>query len=108
MRLNALLLLFTLSAQAVPAQEAHISKVEPPNWWTGMKQTRVQLMLYGEGLEGAKASCASSGIHIAGTTSTGNPSYLFVDLELSPTIQAGTVSLQFTTAQGTTTLSYPL
>src|SRR5512140_2464145 len=108
MRLRSLLLLLALSAQPGLAQGLRVTKVEPPNWWAGMKLHRVQLMLYGENLGNASVSCASSGLRVLGVQSTGNPSYLFVNVELDSTTQPGTIPLQISAPSGTTTLSYPI
>src|SRR5690606_41689600 len=40
---------FIISANIFPA-EIKISKIEPPNWWAGMKVNQIQLMVYGENL----------------------------------------------------------
>ncbi len=102
------LLLLVLSLQAGLAQEPQVTKVEPPNWWAGMKLNRVQLMLYGQRLAGASASCSSPGLRVLGTHSTGNPSYLFVDLELAPDIHPGTYPLRINAPSGPATVSYPV
>ena len=101
-------LFLALSLQAGVARELHVAKVEPPNWWAGMKLNRVQLMLYGEALDSASVSCSSPGVRILGTTSTGNPSYLFVDLELSPAIRPGTLSFRVSAHSSTAAFSYSI
>jgi hypothetical protein len=42
-------ILFSLS-KVFFAQEIKIDKIDPPNWWVGMKWDEVQLMIYGENL----------------------------------------------------------
>ncbi len=106
-RISALLLC-VLCFQTGLAQPPRIDKVEPPNWWVGMKMDSVELMLYGEGLEHATVSCSSSGVRITGTHSTGNPSYLFVDLTLTASIRPGDIPVQVSTPSGIATFSYPL
>ncbi|MCU0344632.1 MAG: cyclomaltodextrinase N-terminal domain-containing protein [Ignavibacterium sp.] len=32
------------------AQEFSIERIEPPNWWVGMKHDTVQVMIYGKNL----------------------------------------------------------
>jgi glycosidase len=105
---KSLVLLFALAFQSGAAQQLRVTKAEPPNWWAGMKLNRVQLMLYGTELSGASISCSTPGLRILGTQSTGNPSYLFVDVELAPTIHPGTFPLRISAPSGVTTLAYPI
>jgi len=43
-----IILLFSI--QNLFAQEFSIERIEPPNWWVGMKYDTVQIMIYGENL----------------------------------------------------------
>lgn len=60
-----------------------IQKVEPPNWWVGMKNTKLQLMLYGKDINGFKVSISDKNIVLDSITKTENPNYLFLNLNLS-------------------------
>ncbi len=80
-------LLFILLITMINAQAPVLNKVEPPNWWVGMKKNHIQLMVYGEGLLGATAS-SSSGITVKGTHSF-NDNYLFIDIEVEPDAKPG-------------------
>ena len=63
--------------------DAHELKVEPPNWWVGMKSPQLQLMIHGEkvGLYAPKIDTES--IKILDYKSGDSPNYLFVDLDIS-------------------------
>jgi glycosidase len=102
------LLLFVFSVQCALAQQPVVSRVEPPNWWAGMKHNQVQVMMYGEGLSQATVTCSSPDVRIKGTHSTGNPSYLFVDIELTPATHPGDLLFQVVTPAGRTSVSYPI
>ena len=108
MRAKTLFLLLLLALQGGLAQKPQVTRVEPPNWWPGMKLNRIQLMVYGEGLDRANVSSSFPGVRVLGVHPTGNPSFLFVNLELAPTAVPGNVRLRIATPTGATTLSYPL
>ncbi len=72
-----------------------IDHLEPPNWWVGMKETSLQLMVHGKGIAKTQASIAYPGIKILKNTPSGE-NYLFVDLEITPTTKPGKLDIQFT------------
>lgn len=75
--------------------QAQINKVEPPFWWSGMKNTELQLMVYGENIAGSSIELSYEGVSLRSVTRVENPNYLFVDLSLKPDVQPGkfTISL---------------
>lgn len=73
-----LVILFTLICWASLAQ---IKKVEPPFWWENMNRSKLQLVLYGEGIGDAEVFI--EGRNISTVHPTENPNYLFVDWETS-------------------------
>ncbi len=70
-------------------QEMRVSKVEPPNWWCGMKYNSLQLMIYGENLKNVSLSIDSKQISVGTTYETESGKYLFVDIEFDENIQQG-------------------
>lgn len=92
-------LLMTLSASA----DTH--RIEPPNWWVGMRDTSLQLMIHGAGVADAKPLLAPyPGVTLKSSHRATSANYLFVDLDVSPAAKPG--ELQLTV--GGTTLRYPL
>jgi neopullulanase len=59
------------------AVNAQVSKVEPPFWFSGMRNPELQLMFYGKNI-GASAVTVSGGVSIRNVVRTENPNYLFV------------------------------
>ncbi len=90
------------------AQTPHILKVEPPNWWTGMKTNKVHLMIYGENLKDVTASSSSPHLKIIKTHRIANPSYAFVDIEIGKSVKAGNYSLRLSARSGSTLFTFPL
>ena len=97
-RLAALLLgsLF-LPGAAVHAASAPaaIDHMEPPFWWTGMHDRRLQLMVHGPAIADLEPAVAYPGVRIAAVTRVANRNYLFIDLDIGPDAQPGDVALAF-------------
>ena len=72
-----------------------ISRVEPPNWWAGMRNPDLQLMIYGEDISKTDVVIDYPGVTLEATTKVENPNYLFVDLKLAKDVKAGEFEIQF-------------
>ena len=68
--------IFMINAQA-------IQKVEPPNWWIGMKNPKLQLMVYGENIASKSIEISDKNIILEKISKADNPNYIFLDLDLS-------------------------
>jgi neopullulanase len=90
------------------AQAPVVLKCEPPNWWTGMKMNRIQLMVYGDHLAGITTSSSSPALVIRRTYSTPNPNYVFIDIEVTPSARPGDYGITLTNPHGTTSFQFPL
>ena len=101
-------LLFVLLAFAANAQSLKIQRVEPLNWYVGLKNPNVQLLVYGRNIANSKVSLAYPGVQIAKTHKVENPYYLFVDLAIGKTAKAGTALLNFTNGPEKTVWKYEL
>ncbi len=94
-----------LEAQA--AQGPLVRKIEPPNWWVNYT-AELTLLLTGENLGGARVESPTKGLTPLGVEASANGHYLFVHLQLSSDLPAGTLPLQLTTSAGSTTIQLPL
>lgn len=63
-------------------ENAGISRVEPPSWWTGMEDPNLQILFYGTGLGKMDASIPDRKIRLLGVERVENPNYLFVNVQL--------------------------
>ena len=70
-------------------------RIEPPNWWVGMQDTTLQLMIYGEGAGAMDLKISAEGVEVSQTYTADSPNYLFVDLTLTDDATAGNLDLQF-------------
>ena len=87
------LLLAPIWAGAAPAD---IQRVEPPFWWTGFKQTGLQLMVYGEEISRYEPTVDYPGVTIERVAKVKSPNYLFLYLRIAPETQPGSIQISFT------------
>lgn len=85
--------------QGPPEDLASLARVEPLHWWAGFAEPRLQLMVYGANIAARAASVTGAGVALAGVQRTGNPNYLFLDLDLSQAAP-GVAQLRFAGADG--------
>lgn len=101
-----LILCLPVSSQG---QSLTLDRVDPPFWWAGMNQPRVQLLLHGRMLAGSTVSLAYPGLTVEGVSRVENPNYLFIDLYLDPAqVQPGTFNITLQRGQETLTVQYEL
>lgn len=65
------------------ARAMEIKKVAPSFWWAGMKNSELQILLYGEDLALSDVSVSGEGIYLKETVRQDNPNYLLLYLDLS-------------------------
>jgi neopullulanase len=86
-------------------------KVYPANWWTGMKNPDLQLMIHGSGIgKNATVQLSYPGVRLVKITPADNPNYLFLDLRIAATARPGMVVIRIGHKDGTadTRLNYSL
>ncbi len=101
--LTALLLGTTLTMNAT----CKIDRIEPANWWAGMKNPTVQLMVYGKDIRSAEVSTDSPGVSIDSLVRLDSPNYLLVYMNVGKA-QPGTVNLKFSSGGSKTTVKYQI
>lgn len=100
----SLLLLLAL----MPAAAQTIEHVDPPSWFTGMKESALQLMVYGQGIGSYDVKTNYPGVNVSTLVRTENPNYLFVNLNVTREALPGTVKLTFVSGKKQLTHDYPL
>jgi glycosidase len=76
-----------LSAQSI--------KVEPMNWWVGMKNPSLQLMVHAEGIAETTPSLNYPGVTIKKIHKADSKNYLFIDLVVAKNTKPGSFPIQF-------------
>ncbi|MEW6195709.1 MAG: alpha-amylase family glycosyl hydrolase [Bacteroidota bacterium] len=101
-------LLFFTAANFLFSQNLRIDKVEPPNWWTGMKWNKVQLMIYGENLKNIKAAFNDKRIKVNKIHNIENPSYTFIDITIPSNLPPKNYTLTITNKNDKKEISFPV
>lgn len=77
-----------------PDSAIRLDKIEPANWWVGMAEPTVTLLVYGRNVALARPRMEGRGVSITGVRLTDSANHLFVDVLVSPDAAAGTYSLE--------------
>jgi hypothetical protein len=94
----AIALLLGVSILQVPASAAAapaIEHLEPPFWWAGMHNSKLQLMVHGARIADLQPSLNYKGVRIAAVTRVASPNYLFIDLEMDQDAAPGAFDIAF-------------
>ncbi len=89
--LSVLLLLATNSFA-----QTSIQHVEPLNWWVGMRDQNLQLMIHGNGIGETTPTIRYAGVRIQKTHKADSKNYLFLDLVIAKSAKPGTFPITFT------------
>jgi glycosidase len=90
--MKKLIILFIIFSTTLNAQ---ISRIEPANWWVGMKLNQITLLIYGQDIQNLEPSIKYQGLTIVKTEKVENPNYLFVTINISPQTIVGTAKIDF-------------
>ena len=91
----------TMSAQV------NVSRIDPTDWYVGMKDPSLQLMVYGKDIRSASVSTDYPGVSIDSLVRLDSPNYLLVYLNLKGA-KPGTMKLTFTNNGKKKTVGYEL
>ncbi|HWS77166.1 MAG TPA: cyclomaltodextrinase N-terminal domain-containing protein, partial [Thermomonas sp.] len=85
-------------AQAAAPSRMQIERVEPANWWVGMRHNRVELLVHGKGIAASTPRLSRAGVAIVDVQKTDNPNYLFVTVEIAADAAPGDVDIELVDA----------
>ena len=83
-------------------------KIEPGNWWTGMRDSRLELLVYGKDLAGASVEVKADDVRLLAVENADSPDYLFVTLDIGDKQPAGTIELRFKKGHFSKKVAYEL
>ena len=86
----------------------NLYKVEPPNWWAGMENPNLQLLVYGKNISKYEVSLNYQGVKLNKTNKVENPNYLFLDLLIEKDSKPGVFNIDFKTAKSSFSYQYEL
>ena len=83
-------------------------RVEPPNWWVGLADPSLELLIYRPKIRGAEVRIDYPGVEIVKVRTAESPNYLFVELHIDPDTRPGTMKIRLTKGEFVESLSYEL
>ena len=72
-----------------------IDHIEPSFWWAGMKNRDLQIMVHAKDIAFLRPKINTPGIRLVNVIQTSNRNYLFLNLEIQPTVKPQTFSIDF-------------
>ena len=91
------LLLLFYSVQLISQSDF---RIEPPSWWTGMKNNKFQLMVYGDKVGTMLPTVEGKEVYLDHYSKVENENYLFLNLEIDQFAQAQDINIVFTDQSG--------
>lgn len=82
-------------------------KIEPAFWWCGMKNTELQLMIYGKNIADYRPSVQAPGVYLSACVLLENPNYMILYLQVGEA-QPGFVEITFGQGKKSFVYSYEL
>lgn len=102
-----IILLCLVCLLSVSSFAKKIDMVHPTFWWTGMKNTELQVLLHGENLAGSTVTLSTDKVKVNEVISLENPNYLVLYLDLSNAAPEQ-FSIQLKQGKKITTIPYEL
>jgi len=101
--ISFMLLMGTISINAA----VHVDRIEPTDWYVGMKDASLQLMIYGKDVRNADVEVSYPGVRIDSIARLDSPNYLLVYLNLEGA-KAGEMTLNLKEGKAVKKVKYLL
>ena len=92
---------------ATHAAKVNVDRIEPTNWYVGLKDPCVQLMVYGQGIRDTEVEIDYAGVTIDSLVRLDSPNYLLVYLNTRGA-QPGTMDITFKQGRSKKKVKYQL
>lgn len=93
MKILSTILIFLLLKSSIFSQT--IERIEPQNWWIGMKHNTITLLVHGNNIADLEPTVAYEGVTLLKKETVENENYLFITLEINPLAKEGNVKINF-------------
>ncbi len=90
------LALLLLTGRAVAQSSPSLDRIDPTNWFVGMKNPTLQLLLHGKAIGTATVSINYPGVTVKRVSPLENPNYLAIDLTIAASTKPGTFPIRLT------------
>lgn len=101
-------IIMSIMAFSCFASAQKIDRIEPPSWFTGMRETALQLMVYGKEIGSFNVTTDYPGVKVTTLVKTENQNYLFINLDIGSQAVPGDIRLVFSNGKLKLTHNYPL
>jgi len=95
-KLSVFVVILFANISLLIGQKNPIEKVEPPFWWTGMKNNNLQLLVYGKSIGKATVKLKSKIAILKAVQQVESENYLFINLTIKQGAKAGKLPIEFT------------
>lgn len=75
------------------SQGIQIEHVNPSNWYVGMKNSKLQILIHGQNIDDCNIALNYEGVKLLDKHTVLNPNYLFLDLEISKNAKPGKAAI---------------
>ena len=89
-------------------QNTFIERIEPPFWWTGMKNHELQLLIKIKNAHNYQVKIKKAGISLKKIIYADNPNYIILKLNISTSAQPGNYPIGFVSKSDSLLLNYEL
>ena len=96
------------SAPSMAGADTQIERIEPANWWVGMKDHHLQLMVHGHDIADYEPELHYPGVSIESVERVANRNYSFINLVIDANAAPGKVRLLFKHGQSVIEAPYQL
>ena len=96
-----------LAISSAMSAAVNIDRIEPTDWYAGLKNPTLQLMVYGEGVRSALVTTDYPGVTVDSIVRLDSPNYLLVYLNLSGA-KPGEMALKFANGKQKKVVKYQL
>ena len=90
------------------SQTPLVTKVDPPSWWAKNTINPVRLLVRGANLQGVHVKALNTEMRVSGVSVNQRGTYLFMDVEISPSLGPGKYPLVVESAAGSTMIPFSL
>ncbi|MCI2228216.1 glycoside hydrolase family 13 protein [Polaribacter sp. MSW13] len=89
------------NVSVVSISHSTLERVEPPNWFVGLRNTSLQLLVKDDNIGTSKPSISYVGVSIDKVNKAKSNNYLFIDLKIDKSTKSGKFDIIFTFKDGT-------
>lgn len=98
MHIKIVIAIFCLISIPAFASDYQVNRIEPANWWVGMKYNQVELLVHGDNIGAATPGVNYPGVTITDVKQVDSNNYLFVTINIAEGAKPGKFPIQFSHA----------